>query len=68
MIGYCVEYVIWGMEQSQWKSRTEYKLCFSLEQAEKEAQVLNWNEAVEEGTVYIRLMTDNEYKAVSLVA
>lgn len=67
MIGYCVEYIIWYMEQSQWKSKTEYFLCLSLEQAQREAQVLNWNEAVEEGSVYIRLMTDKEYKAVSLI-
>lgn len=68
MVGYCVEYVVWYMEKSEWKSRTEYFLCLSLADAEREAQSLNWNEAVEEGSVHIRLMTEKEYKAVSLIA
>lgn len=67
MIGYCVEYIVWYMDKSKWTSRKEYTMCFSLDHALREAQALNWNEAIEEGSVHVRLMTDKEYEAVNLI-
>ncbi len=65
MIGYCVEYDVWYMEDSKWNSRTEYRMCFSLIEAERLAETLRWNQSVNTDSVHIRLMTDKEYEAVN---
>lgn len=64
MPAYCIEYILWSKTDGKWSSKTESQYCFSLIEAQNLASSLRWNNDVEEDTVYIRLLTEEEEKIV----
>lgn len=64
MPAYCVEYVLWNKLDNKWHSKPESQYCFSLIEAQNLASSLRWNNDVEEDTVYIRLLTEEEERIV----
>jgi len=64
MPAYCIEYVLWTKLDGSWYSKTESQYCFSLIEAQNLASSLRWNNDVEEDTVYVRLLTEEEEKII----